>query len=776
MTGGETLAPSEPETGSRVRLRPDVRIVRTGPQHYVLFDPRTGKRFTFSPRERQLLHLLDGRNDLAGIRTMARERYGLEVSRRDVRDFVNQLAEAALLADGARDSTAAAPRDLFDEHPQVPSTTDPRLNRRLDLLVLLFGWAYHPLLLPAYLAFIAVGAVELVRHFDLYLYDMTVLADEVPVWALMPLSLLQTIVFMNLPRELAVATACRRFGGWVRWFGVFWLNGMLPFFLCETGDSISRMSMRGRWTVLLSGLIAHSLLGAFYTLLWRMSEPHSFPAVFGMLQILPWFVATFLHLNIFVRLDLYRMLCVVRGDPQLWERARAETDAWLSMRPSPQALAPDERFWLRVYGLGWHVWIWLLRLAYVLGGGGWLVLRMGGGGALLFAVVLIAWYRKPIGRLAMAVTPSSWTRGGGKWWIRWPVRLVILLGIVALGFIPYTHEVGGDCRVAPAAEQGIRAQVTDEVIEVRVKEGDWVEAGDVIATLSGREARAARDERAAEVRAAQADLDLLLAGSRQEDITLAEQEVALWRVRLEYAQSEFTRVDDLLKRGVGDEQEVRDARVEVDSSQELLGSAQEKLKRVKEGARPEEIEAARARVESAAARLAYAETQVSLLTIRAPIAGRIVTPNVRQRVGQVVQSGELIATVQDTRTLSIVVDADETATAVREGLDVKCRLWGLDGALVKGVVREVCSVAFDEQELQIDSVRSDREALIEQSSARPRTERRVRLFVDLERQDGRLRPGMTGKARIVLGDDLLWRAVWRPIARYFKVAVWSWLP
>lgn len=763
----------------RPRLRDELQITRVGPTSYVLTDPASGARYTFSPPERQLLHLLDGQRELAEIRRDFRARFGHDVSERSLRDFVHQLDAAGLLRreNGEKPRPAAPPpRDLLDRHPHVPHSASVRINRRLDWLVLLAGWTLHPLLLPAHLALIAVGVVALVRNFDLYLFDMTALADEVPLWVLLPLSLAQTILFMNLPRELAVAMACRRFGGWVRWFGVFWLNGLLPFFLCDTGDSISRMSTRGRWTVLLAGMVCQSWLGAFYTLMWRMNEPLSFPAIFGMLQILPWMVATVLHLNVFVRLDAYRILCVLRGDARLWERARAETDAWLAGRPAPEPLAPRERFWLRVYGLGWHAWVWILRILYIVGGTAWLLLRMGGSGALLAAVAFVVWYRQPIGRWLMSAGAGSLIRAGGRWWIRWPVRIVILAGLIALGFAPYAHEVGGECFVAPAAEHGIRSQLADEIVKIHVDEGTWVQPGDLIATLSGREVLAACDERAAELREAQADLDLLLAGAREEDIAMAEQEVQLWRVRVEYAETELNRVKDLVERGVGDAEELRRAQVERDSSAQLLQTAQEKLKRVREGARPEEIEAARARVESARARLAYAQTQKELLQIRTPIAGRVITPNVRQRQGQVVAAGELIAVVQDTRTLRVVIDADEMATVCAPGQRAICRFWGLGGQAIEGHVASVTSAAFDEHQLRIDSVRTDREALVEQASRRPRTSYHVRVYVDLARQDPRLRPGMTGEARIVIGPGRFWEALWRPVARYFRVAVWSWLP
>jgi hypothetical protein len=42
--------------------------------------------------------------------------------------------------------------------------------------------------------------------------------------------------------------------------------------------------------------------------------------------------------------------------------------------------------------------------------------------------------------------------------------------------------------------------------------------------------------------------------------------------------------------------------------------------------------------------------------------------------------------------------------------------------------------------------------------------------------EGQLLPGMSGYARIQVGEDVLWRAVVRPFVRYYLTEVWSWLP
>jgi hypothetical protein len=380
------------------KLRPTVDVLRAGPDLYMVRGVEGGDYFRITLRERYLLRLLDGRNTSEDIRRNYVERFGDELGLRPLSEFIGQLDSHGLLA-----------------HSELPSITPPSpappvpqplgqgdkgawFNKLFDVLVVLFGWTLSPLWAPVYLALTCIGVVTLARHFDRYLMEMSGLFTLIPTWILIPLSLAQTILFMNLPRELAIGMAVRQFKGRVHKFGLFMLGGMLPFFACDPGDSIQRMSARGRFTVLTSGMVTHVLIGAAATIAWDMAPTGSGLAIFCELLILPWVVGTFLHLNPFVRLDGYKLMTTLLKEPRLQERALEETNAWLSFRQSPEALGARERFWLRFYGLGWHTWMWCLRLIYLVGGTWWLTTRLEGLGALIAVSIIIVWYRKQLTR------------------------------------------------------------------------------------------------------------------------------------------------------------------------------------------------------------------------------------------------------------------------------------------------------------------------------------------------------------------------------------------
>ena len=112
----------------------------------------------------------------------------------------------------------------------------------------------------------------------------------------------------------------------------------------------------------------------------------------------------------------------------------------------------------------------------------------------------------------------------------------------------------------------VAAEVGGRLIELKVAEGDRVSAGDLIARLDTtavglalRRARAERDQMDAQLR-------LLRAGSRVEDIRLAEAQVAAAeadvaaaRADLDAAVADFDRFESLLRSNSGSQKQRDDA-------------------------------------------------------------------------------------------------------------------------------------------------------------------------------------------------------------------------
>jgi HlyD family secretion protein len=199
-----------------------------------------------------------------------------------------------------------------------------------------------------------------------------------------------------------------------------------------------------------------------------------------------------------------------------------------------------------------------------------------------------------------------------------------------------------------ATETRLAAEVGGRVLTLNVKEGDRVEPGQAILTLDTKDTELAIDRANAERAAAEAQLRLVQAGSRIEDIRQAQAqvetaraEVAAARVELNAAGQDLERFDTLLKNNSGSQKQRDDAAARRDVARDRVTSAESRVKTAEElvaklqaGARPEEIEAARARVATVTAQIAALDKAINDATLKSPVAGLVTEKLVE--VGEVV--------------------------------------------------------------------------------------------------------------------------------------------
>jgi HlyD family secretion protein len=200
-----------------------------------------------------------------------------------------------------------------------------------------------------------------------------------------------------------------------------------------------------------------------------------------------------------------------------------------------------------------------------------------------------------------------------------------------------------------ATEVQVSAQVGGRMLELLVAEGDRVTAGQAIARLDTTDALLALRRGAADHDQAAAQLALLQAGSRQEDIgqaeaqvKTAEAEVTGARDDLAAAETDLNRFETLLKVNSGSQKQRDDAAARRDASRARLQAAQERVRAAQEvklrldrGPRPQEIAAARARLAASDAQIATIEQSIKDATVVSPLAG-IVTQ-------KLADAGEILA-------------------------------------------------------------------------------------------------------------------------------------
>ncbi|HVU50450.1 MAG TPA: HlyD family efflux transporter periplasmic adaptor subunit [Polyangia bacterium] len=275
-------------------------------------------------------------------------------------------------------------------------------------------------------------------------------------------------------------------------------------------------------------------------------------------------------------------------------------------------------------------------------------------------------------------------------------------------------------------QRAVSFEGAGRVVELRVRRGQAVKAAEIIAR---QDDALDRDSHAVDVRAAavaQADLDLVKAGSRREDIRAAEAQLASARVTEKEAETELGRQRLLLEKGARPRAGMESVEAQVAAARAARESQEERVRALRSGARVQEIGRAAAQVAQADQVLRVSDLRIQKRTLAAPIDG--VVQDVYIESGEMAAAGAPVLSIADVRRpyADVFVPVPQ-APSVRVGDQALLRVEGLAGE-VTGVVELV----YPEAEFTPRFVFSPRE--------RPNLVIRVR--VRLADPEGRLHAGL----------------------------------
>jgi HlyD family secretion protein len=242
--------------------------------------------------------------------------------------------------------------------------------------------------------------------------------------------------------------------------------------------------------------------------------------------------------------------------------------------------------------------------------------------------------------------------------MRWTFALFVIAVSAGCGEAPPANEIRATGHVE-ATDVRLAPEVGGRIVLLNVEEGDRVEPGAVILKLDARDAELAIDRAKAERSHAEAQLKLLQAGSRREDINQAQAEaqaargeLAAARAELSAAETDLQRFEALLNANAGSRKQRDDAalrrdvaRERVEAAENGVRAAEQAVARLRAGARREEIEAARARLDAAVAQVASVEETLNDTTLQSPIGG-VVTEKLAE-VGEVIAPRSPVIVITD---------------------------------------------------------------------------------------------------------------------------------
>ena len=208
------------------------------------------------------------------------------------------------------------------------------------------------------------------------------------------------------------------------------------------------------------------------------------------------------------------------------------------------------------------------------------------------------------------------------------------------------------------AEVRVGARISGKVERLYANIGDVVKKGQVIAELETADLEAKVNQRAAELKMAEAKLSALKS-LRPREIAKAEADVTQWQATVDLNKKDLARQEELLRQDFTSQQARDRAQEQLSVSEARLDSARKALDLVKAGYE-EDLKQATADVERAKAALANDKVQLSYATITAPIAG--VIGQVSTQEGETVSAGlnaPIFVTIDDLNRLQVDTFVDE---------------------------------------------------------------------------------------------------------------------
>ncbi len=226
-----------------------------------------------------------------------------------------------------------------------------------------------------------------------------------------------------------------------------------------------------------------------------------------------------------------------------------------------------------------------------------------------------------------------------------PVQLV---PVARTGIVQSVVATG---RLNAPARMDIAAEVTATVLEVRVREGDRVKAGDMLLRLSDAEARASLQQASAAL------LEARGRATQQASVAapVATQAVVQAEATFTAAERDYQRARELVEQGFFPQQKLDDARRAQDTAKSALQSARVQA----QANQPSGIERTLAvtRVDQAEAAVAMAQARLARLAIVSPVDALVLTRSVEP--GSMAQPGRVLLTLAALGGTRIDANVDE---------------------------------------------------------------------------------------------------------------------
>jgi HlyD family secretion protein len=205
----------------------------------------------------------------------------------------------------------------------------------------------------------------------------------------------------------------------------------------------------------------------------------------------------------------------------------------------------------------------------------------------------------------------------------------IVVGLGVAGFLGW-KLLGPDARRPPRLSGYVEGETlyvgasnSGLVSTVAVRRGDRVKAGQPLFALDAAQLTAARDQAAAQVAVAEAQLRDARKGQRPQELAVYDAERAAAQAQARQAQADYARIAPLVAEGIYAPARLDQVKAALDTARANAAAVARRKSVGQLGQRPDAVSAAQSAVAAAREALAAAQDRLDQISPRAPTAARV---------------------------------------------------------------------------------------------------------------------------------------------------------
>ena len=508
MSAAPSLAPTTPFGQAAehlvVRLRPDLVVqpqFYEGMTHYVIKDPLALKYFRFKIEEYFLLEQFDGKHTLQEVKKAFERKYRPQtISIEDLTRFVAQLHEAGIIQIDSPDQAKVLIRRrkknrwrkiwsflaniLFIKIPII----DP--ERLLTGMYPYFRWIFTR-------TFISLSTLSMLVAVSLVFSQWKTFYDKLPDfqsffnwWTIA--SFWVCLACVKVIHEFGHGLTAKHFGGEVHEMGILFLV-LTPALYCDVTDSWLLPNKWKRIWISAAGIYVECFLASIATFVWWYSTP----GLMNSLAMATMFICSvntiMFNANPLLRYDGYYVMADWLEIPNLRIKSTQFfgylfQEKVLGLEIPVQSYLPRSRRYLFVtYAIASYVYRWFVTFAIL-----WFLsqvlkpYKLEGVSYLLALFSLVPLVGMPFYQIFKFVrTPGRLRKVKKARAAAFGVAAIAIVGGILL--IPTPLRIQGSMVLKLAKPEEVYAETEGRLVELNVKNGDWVAKDTVLAKLSNPE-------------------------------------------------------------------------------------------------------------------------------------------------------------------------------------------------------------------------------------------------------------------------------------------------